>query len=74
MRNKPDVQWVLERTDEFQLLKLERKPCGGGVTDTLYFMLLSSSHMTTFYVHPIDIQGNQKVEVQEFVRFQRHGD
>jgi hypothetical protein len=57
-----------ERTNEFQLLKLERKGRVGGHWDPWYLtrkQLSSSDHPGSMF--PIDMQGNQKVEVKEFV-------
>jgi hypothetical protein len=57
-----------ERTNEFQLLKLERKGRGGGHWDPWYStrkQLSSSYHPGSLF--PIDMQGNHKVDVKKSV-------
>ena len=57
----------VKRTDDFQLLKLERKPRSGGVTDALYIKLVSSLYISPFNVLPIDMQEKMKAKIREVV-------
>jgi hypothetical protein len=58
----------IERTDKFQLLKLERKLRGSRVLYALNrTQLLSNSKIISGNTLPIDIQVKTKVEVQEVV-------
>jgi hypothetical protein len=57
-----------ERTDQFQLLKLERTGRGGGHCDPWYFCRSqpsSSYHPGSLF--PIDIKRNRKVEVRKSI-------